>query len=876
VDGLQGRAVASAAPTDGYALIWNNGLSRWEPGTVASSGNTLDQAYDEGGAGAGRTIAVDSGPILLNVSGDDTGLSLAATGNLDQNPILKTDIASDTNSQLGVYFRLTSDGYSQPQNVTSDMIARLPSGGYTATGITSLILPAVPVPADSQTIWFDARAIDPGADVDGLLIAYDVNSNAFAQFDYALRADSGHVSLEDGSVFLLDGYILLGEQSADPPVTANTGFVYTKDDAGDTELFYFDAAGNAVQITKDGVVNGGGGGAGNLQQAYDGGRIIVASSGPMEIDAYGEEAINIDGYLGIAYGVEPDPLDNKGLIYVREIGSTHQLFYMDNGGTSYQLTTQGQGLQATVDTSLLGIPSIPVGPFPFPPTSQVLIDVAQGEDIFVTFSAYADPGGTVNPFENIYARLEVDAVPVFVNKVTVVPAFTGSEAYDISFSYLLTNLPSGQRNITVTLDTGTAPGDPAGFAAINTPVLGAARVLSSANVTLQMAYQNGRHIFTQQGVPVHIDAYDAYEGLNIDGYLGLNPLIAEPDPIGEKGIVYTYDVDGYSELHYLDDYGKSSQITSKGSLNADPVTLDQAYDGETGSGSGRIITVDSGPVQLNVSGDDSGLSLIAMGNLDGNALFESYVENDTNGQIGNWFQFISDGYYEPRNIISDMTTALPAGGSYTAVGISSDLRPFPSNPADTTTIAFKADVHGIDSPREGVYIAYEVVNSGYPLVQFQYALHADLGSIGLDSGDLLLLDGYVSLGEVYDPTPNDDTGFVYVKDADGYSELFYMDNYGTITQVTDDGYLAGSSNAAQDNLDSTGTETSLSLTYVPLVSLDTDSGKDLQVYRNGILIRWIAALGADPNRWTYNSSLNRVEFVASGTSDWYTAIYNRR
>lgn len=38
---------------------------------------------------------------------------------------------------------------------------------------------------------------------------------------------------------------------------ANTGIVYTKDDAGDTELFYADPAGNYVQITKDGVVNAG-------------------------------------------------------------------------------------------------------------------------------------------------------------------------------------------------------------------------------------------------------------------------------------------------------------------------------------------------------------------------------------------------------------------------------------------------------------------------------------------------------------------------------------------------------------------------------------------------------------------------------------------
>ena len=49
--------------------------------------------------------------------------------------------------------------------------------------------------------------------------------------------------------------VTLPELGADPTVVANTGFVYTKDDAADTELFYRDDSGNIVQITKDGDVN---------------------------------------------------------------------------------------------------------------------------------------------------------------------------------------------------------------------------------------------------------------------------------------------------------------------------------------------------------------------------------------------------------------------------------------------------------------------------------------------------------------------------------------------------------------------------------------------------------------------------------------------
>jgi hypothetical protein len=46
--------------------------------------------------------------------------------------------------------------------------------------------------------------------------------------------------------------VTLPELAADPSAVANTGFVYTKDDSADTELYYRDDSGNVVQITRDG------------------------------------------------------------------------------------------------------------------------------------------------------------------------------------------------------------------------------------------------------------------------------------------------------------------------------------------------------------------------------------------------------------------------------------------------------------------------------------------------------------------------------------------------------------------------------------------------------------------------------------------------
>jgi hypothetical protein len=78
---------------------------------------------------------------------------------------------------------------------------------------------------------------------------------------------------------------------------------------------------------------------------------------------------------------------------------------------------------------------------------------------------------------------------------------------------------------------------------------------------------------------------------------------------------------------------------------------------------------------------------------------------------------------------------------------------------------------------------------------------------------------------------------------------------------------------ASDELDSTGSETSLSLSETPLTHPSTDSGYALDVFLNGVRIKYVGALGIEPTEWTYNSGLNRVEFVASGENDWYLARY---
>ncbi|HEY4963602.1 MAG TPA: hypothetical protein VIH90_02800 [Candidatus Saccharimonadales bacterium] len=44
VVGLQGRAVSSSAPTDGYVLTWSASNSQWQPASVSGSGVSRAQA----------------------------------------------------------------------------------------------------------------------------------------------------------------------------------------------------------------------------------------------------------------------------------------------------------------------------------------------------------------------------------------------------------------------------------------------------------------------------------------------------------------------------------------------------------------------------------------------------------------------------------------------------------------------------------------------------------------------------------------------------------------------------------------------------------------------------------------------------------------
>lgn len=81
----------------------------------------------------------------------------------------------------------------------------------------------------------------------------DTRHNEWTGYPDIVDNLGNHTAEED---LLIGSYhIRLGE-ATDPTNVANKGFIYLKDDAGDTELYYIDDSGNVIQITQDGSVTG--------------------------------------------------------------------------------------------------------------------------------------------------------------------------------------------------------------------------------------------------------------------------------------------------------------------------------------------------------------------------------------------------------------------------------------------------------------------------------------------------------------------------------------------------------------------------------------------------------------------------------------------
>lgn len=122
------------SPTDGDVVAYNATNDEFELIVNAATGNTLDQAYDQGGGGAGRTITADTGAVAItatSLGGDDLlDIDHTASGTLTANT---TDVVAMDSSRTHTAATTLTDDYDvvtlKRTAVTTNASANLTSNG---------------------------------------------------------------------------------------------------------------------------------------------------------------------------------------------------------------------------------------------------------------------------------------------------------------------------------------------------------------------------------------------------------------------------------------------------------------------------------------------------------------------------------------------------------------------------------------------------------------------------------------------------------------------------------------------------------------------------------------------------------------------------
>jgi hypothetical protein len=106
-------------------ILYVRNASTWVDLTAGSTGNTLDGAYDQGGAGVGRTIDADTGAVAITVSNTDNNVALIVTQSDSTNDpnalqvVMASNVATaaaiDIDGQSGA---MDIDGTGSTWNVT--------------------------------------------------------------------------------------------------------------------------------------------------------------------------------------------------------------------------------------------------------------------------------------------------------------------------------------------------------------------------------------------------------------------------------------------------------------------------------------------------------------------------------------------------------------------------------------------------------------------------------------------------------------------------------------------------------------------------------------------------------------------------------------
>jgi hypothetical protein len=147
---LQGGAVAATAPTDGQALVWNDGASQWEPGTVASL--TVAEVDGTPTASAVDTLIVPNGTLTDNGDGSvtvDFGSAATDGSAIHDNEAGEIHAVSEKTTPVDddeLLIEDSEDNYAKKRV----KIGNLPGGGGTTTFYWSTGYPLTSVSARTE------------------------------------------------------------------------------------------------------------------------------------------------------------------------------------------------------------------------------------------------------------------------------------------------------------------------------------------------------------------------------------------------------------------------------------------------------------------------------------------------------------------------------------------------------------------------------------------------------------------------------------------------------------------------------------------------------------------------------------------------------
>jgi len=208
--------------------------------TYGSSANTICQGND--------SRLSDSRNPIGSASGDLTGTypgPTINTGVVDNTKL--TDMAQST-----IKGRVSGSGTGDPVDLTSSQATEI------LNSFTDSLKGLAPASGGGTTNYLraDGSWTPPpggGGSGSGTLHESYINGNII----WVINGEPVFIDGYGTDALEIDGYLALNEIN-DPSTLENSGLLYTKDDAGDTELFYLDNNGNVVQITLDGYVSGSG------------------------------------------------------------------------------------------------------------------------------------------------------------------------------------------------------------------------------------------------------------------------------------------------------------------------------------------------------------------------------------------------------------------------------------------------------------------------------------------------------------------------------------------------------------------------------------------------------------------------------------------